>query len=450
MVKLGIITQILSIKASFAKLPSEAKTSYAISAIALLIVSSFVVYFFIPKDKGNLLVPGSGIRLANNKGGVSAVNTSTLLPESLANDISKNRAEIESNSNVVFARYSDMDARINQRKENFLNSLRVVEIETPEPIEITKDDTESKTVIESNEFLNTDAEDVNDNYSGDMFLGVVDKVSTKNGDSQIDQIRALLRGQDVAKAWMNAVNESSRVNTIDKAMGATVAFAPSVVNENSEPLNITNKPENKAPVEKYSGDDFLPGRIILARIDGYIESDTQTPFVRLKPVEGQADWVNDAIFLAQPKLVEGQGFRIDVEKLTWKNNSGAFKAVVVSPDEKRNSLVVDEIDSREATRLAYLFFGGALSGVNTLASQLGGSVVTNNGNQVNTGVEINNKNLAISAAGGIGSRAENYLMSKVSTTKDNHILHVNKLVGLMIIEKPDLDWLPSLNNNSVY
>jgi hypothetical protein len=450
MVKLGVITQILSIKASFAKLPDEVKTSYAISVIALVIVSSFVVYFFIPKDKGNLIVAGSGIRLAANKGGVSPINKSSLLPESLANDISKSRTDIENNSNVVFARYSNVDDEIKQRREKFLSSFSVVKIETPDPINIPKDDTEPKAVIEPIEFLNTETKEEKATYSGDLFLGVVDNISSNNVHTQIDQVRALLREKEVAKAWINAVNESSRDNTVNKTMGATVKFAPSVIDENEDSKIISNKSENEEPAEKYSGDDFLPGRIILARVDGYIESDTQTPFVRLKPVEGQADWVNDAIFLAQPTLVEGQGFRIDVEKLTWKKNSGSFKAVVVSPDEKRNSLVVDEIDSREATRLAYLFFGGALSGVNTLASQLGGSVVSNNGNQVNTGVEINNKNLAISAAGGIGSRAESYLMSKVSTTKDNHILHVNKLVGLMIIEKPNLDWLPNLNNNSVY
>jgi hypothetical protein len=447
MAKLAIYTHLKSIKSSFAKLPAEAKTSYWFAAIVFLFVSAFVVWFFIPKDTGNLFVPGTGTILASNKSGVSIADKSVKIPDSLVDGITKSRKDIENNSNVVFARYEDLNEGVNQRRDKFLDGLRSIDIETPVPIVVNEAKQESEPV-EPIDF-STD-ETVSVPYSGELFLGVVNTLSSENPDTYRNQIRALIKGQDVAKKWMNEINERSKAKKVDKTMGATVSFAPREVIENDSTLNANTNGDTKAKEEKYTGDDFLPGRIILARIDGYVESDTQTPFVRLKPVEGQADWVNDAIFLAQPILVEGQGFRIDVKKLTWKNKTGAFSAVVVSPDEKRSSIVVDEIDSREISRLAYLFFGGTLSGVNILASQLGGTVVSNNGNEVSTGVEVNKKNLVISAAGGIGSRTESYLMNKVSTTKDNHILHVNKLVGLMIIEKPDLDWLPSLNNNSVY
>lgn len=448
-VSLGIVGAFKNIKSNFSRLPSEAKTTYFVVFGILAVILVFLINFFIPEKEVKLELPNSSSKQRNRSASVE-IEKGAEIPNQLAEEIMQNREQMRNNSAVVFTRYDESTNRLRERKSQFAKELDIDLVSVPE-------NTIQEEVIE--ETINEPEQVENQ----ELFLGAVN-----NGDEQTNSappastqtIRGLLSNNEVNKVWMQTISSSYSENqNYIPPIGKTVSFERDNLENNSmdlgnntyvdgNPFNDDPNATNQTNTNEYDGDDFQPGRVILARIDGLIESDTTTPFIRLRPVEGPKEWVEDAIFLAEPQLIEGQGYQIMIRTVTHKNQSGVFNGVAVTPDEKRSAVIVDDIDSRELERLGYIMSGGVLAGLNNLASRVGTTVQNQNGTVSN--VEINKETLAISAFGGVGRRGEGYLFDKAQKTKDNHIISQNKLVGIMVVEKPQMLWLPELDNRNVY
>lgn len=453
-VEFGPFNAIKNARANFKRLPGEAKTTYYVVFGVFCIILYFLVQFFVPKSEADLELPNASSQ-QRNRAGNSQTQKGAQIPNKLASEIISNRESMRDSSNVVFSRFNEQASKLKSKKEQFAQSLKIDLSETPEfnaDVPDKKIELEDVKPDERVEESNETSVAKND----DLFLGVV---SDGSSDSQTDNnprdvVKQLLLSPEINELWFTTLDNSisSSSTSTNVSMGKTVSFSQPENNSNSNLASsiddgITSD-ESVIESEEYDGDDFQPGRVILARIDGLIESDTNTPFVRLRPVEGPKEWVEDAIFLAQPELIEGQGYQISVKSVTHKNLTGQFEGVAVTPDEKRSAIIVDDIDSRELERIGYLISGGLLSGLNNLASRVGTTV--QNQNSTVTNVEINEETLAISAFGGIGRRGEGYLFDKVAQTPDNYIISQNRLVGIMIVQKPVMNWLPELDNNNVY
>lgn len=471
---LGIVSHVKGLRAAFNRLPSEAKMSYTVASVALLFVLYLSITFFIPDEEQPLSTADSqsDYSISANRNGTSNFSDSDVgeLPVGLAMDISQQRKDTRQNSDIVFDRYDDIDAEIASRNEALvqdistkINATVVVDempAQTPSDIEpiVLVDETPIEQPVEQQREM------PNERFLGSLPIKREPVIRDDVDDDEMErsftvsEIEALLNDPEMAKLWTSEMNRNFELKRpAPQPIGQRVIFF-SDESESTSSLDVlrsgrdddaTGVNQGNDDAENYSGDDFLPGRIFLGRIQGIVESDTQTPFVRIVPVEGPEDWVNDTVFLAQPRLVEGQGFEIRIEKVTHGSNSGSFQAVAVTTDKRRSSLIVDDIESREFQRLLYLVSGGVLTGLNNFASRLGETVYA--GDQVvGQSVEFNEKNVAISAIGGVGSRGEQYLYSKVANTKDNYMLMQDKLIGIMMLSKPDLEWLPDLDNKIVY
>lgn len=452
--KIGIVDAIKNARANFQRLPAEAKTSYYLGGGILIVLLSVIINFVVPEDEKVLQLPNQGAS-QNRRNGQNIANPDAVIPSSLAEEILDNRRKIQNQSQVVFNRYEETNTKLEKKKTQFLESLDVDLTPLNKNEEVEKI---VKTKVEVDEIADVASPD--ETRVVDKFLGEVHEPelnsqgenSASNATSRY-AVQALLSNPDILKAWASSIEKLDKQALNDskgQQRGRTVVFkyADDIEKFDKDAVNASVDQKTNAVIDEYEGDDFQPGRVFLARIDGFIESDTDTPFVRLKPVEGPKDWVEDAIFLAQPQLVEGKGYLINVKKVTYKNQSDNFEGVVVTPDDKRSAILVDDVESRELQRLGYLVGGGLLSGLNILANRVGTTVSNQNGTVSN--VEIDKESLAVSALGGVGVRGENYLYQKLEQTKDNYIIDKNRLVGIMVVSKPTMQWLPDLNNQSVY
>ncbi|WP_218309821.1 hypothetical protein [Alteromonas antoniana] len=452
MASVGILNSLKNAKQGFKNLPDEAKTSYYTGFGSLVVIIVVLIFILSPSSDGGSEPSDSGVR-SKARSKSANVSQGERIPQQLASEIVTSRRNSRDNEDVSFDRFSDKEEALNERRDDFIKSVKTditqlnakPEEPKPEPKPHEPTDTPIQTDLALEDDKQTEPEE--------LFLGAVDSQST-NPDTTKGTVRGLLRDPELMQSWMSLISQQDTEALESKSvqMGTTVTFDLSKPKTDSESADNDKLPapdQESVDESNYSGDVFLPGRKILARIDGYVESDTQTPFIRLRPVEGPDSWVNDAIFLAKPELVEGQGFVITTQTLTYGSNSGSFSAVAVTPDDSSNAILMDDFESRELQRLAYIVTGGALSGINTLAKRVGTTVSTGDENIVSS-VELNKENIAISAFGGVGDRGEDYLFNKVANTKDNHILKTNKLVGLMILENPKHSWLPPLNKKYVY
>lgn len=452
--KIGLFHAIKNARANFQRLPAEAKTSYYLGGGLLIVLLALVINFIVPESEKKLQLPNQGASQSKRKG-QNVADPDAVIPSSLAEEILDNRKQIQSQSQVVFNRYEETNSKLEKKKSQFLESLDVDLTPLNASEEVKEEVTSEVAVVKAVEDVRPNEKKVVDKFLGEVNQPGLEEQGENDASSSTSSysVQALLTNPDIMKAWANSIVESDkRVLNSSKVLerGRTVVF--SNTDDNEKPINASiggsEEQNTDAETNEYMGDDFQPGRVFLARIDGFIESDTDTPFVRLKPVEGPKDWVEDAIFLAQPQLVEGKGYLINVKKVTYKNQSDNFEGVVVTPDDKRSAILVDEIESRELQRLGYLVGGGFLSGLNILANRVGTTVSNQNGTVSN--VEIDKESLAVSALGGVGVRGENYLYQKLEQTKDNYIIDKNRLVGIMVVSKPTMQWLPDLNNQSVY
>lgn len=452
--KIGIVHAIKTARANFQRLPAEAKTSYYLGGGLLIVLLALVINFVVPESEKKLQLPNQGASQSKRKG-QNVADPDAVIPSSLAEEILDNRKQIQSQSQVVFNRYEETNSKLEKKKSQFLESLDVDLTPLNTTNEIEDEVTSEVVVVEAGDDVRPNEKKVVDKFLGEVKQPDVEVQGGNDVSSSTSSysVQALLSNPDIMKAWANSIVESDKKalsNSKVQERGRTVVFSYKDESENpiSAATNGSEVQNTDAEINEYMGDDFQPGRVFLARIDGFIESDTDTPFVRLKPVEGPKDWVEDAIFLAQPQLIEGKGYLINVKKVTYKNQSDNFEGVVVTPDDKRSAILVDDIESRELQRLGYLVGGGFLSGLNILANRVGTTVSNQNGTVSN--VEIDKESLAVSALGGVGVRGENYLYQKLEQTKDNYIIDKNRLVGIMVVSKPTMQWLPDLNNQSVY
>lgn len=455
---LGIFSAIKEAKANFNKLPGEAKTSYYIGAAIFLLITVFLIKFIVPESEQSLKLPNQGAT-QNKRFGENKASPGAVIPSSLAEEIIDNRQGLREQSQVVFNRFNESETKLTQKKQDFLNSVTVDltplnRTNAGKDIGSETDDNNGEIEEQKVQVPVNQKEVVVDDFLGPI-VNDSGEIATNNNSASV--LKSLLADPEIAQLWSNTIRaKDAQYNKATTAqMGATISFKrpesdlKEVEKYSKKDNGLTS--EDK-PIESengtYDGDDFLPGRVILARIDGFIQSDTQTPFVRLKPVEGPKEWVEDAIFLAQPSLIDNEGFLIEVKSVTHKNKTGTLDGVVVTPDDNRNAIVVDEIESREWERLGYLVGGGFLNGLNLLANRIGTTVTNQTGSVSN--VEINKESLLVSAFGGVGQRGENYLFEKLQNTPDNYMIDKNRLVGIMIVAKPEMNWLPDLDNKSVY
>ena len=339
--KIGFFHAIKNARANFQRLPAEAKTSYYLGGGLLIVLLALVINFVVPESEKKLQLPNQGASQSKRKG-QNVADPDAVIPSTLAEEILDNRKQIQSQSQVVFNRYEETNSKLEKKKSQFLESLDVDLTPLNATEEVKEEVTSEDAIVKADEDVRPNEKQVVDKFLGEVNQPDLEDQGENDGSSSTSSysVQALLSNPDIMQAWANSIVESDKralnsSNVLER--GRTVVFSDK--DDNEKPINAslggTEEQNADAETNEYMGDDFQPGRVFLARIDGFIESDTDTPFVRLKPVEGPKDWVDDAIFLAQPQLVEGKGYLINVKKVTYKNAEDIGRKITKLFDESQ-------------------------------------------------------------------------------------------------------------------
>lgn len=436
-------------------LPFIVKRTYYVGAFLSCILLFAMGVSFYPS--GDSVVSGGSTLDSSKTKGKTSFDESTVLPADYADQLIKARTAQAEGSSFVKKEFGESKVSVISKRLEATQAELAKGLEIPkvinEPKEVTKVERVNKEKREAKS-------EVEPKESESSFTKLIDKIKGDEGnDEPASSFEFLLMDEDVQKqraaTYLSHLGELSK-NSINN-FGPTTSYTNAPETQavgGDKAIGLPNTSDNSRDSDQvsqdhYSGDDFLPGKKFLARIDGLIQSDSSTPFVRLIPVDGPLSKGDDyALFLAKPEFVNG-GFVIQTETITWKSETGKFKAVAVSPDRFSQTVLVDEVESRWWQRAGIIFSTGILDGFNALASRVGTNIIVED-STVTSGVDIDSEALIVSGLGGIGEQAQDYTSDLIDEYQDNYKLFENKLVALMVIEKPELSWLPDVNNRLIY
>lgn len=421
---------------SYTSLSTSVRRFYNLSFITIFVLVSAVIYLF----SGSPPEPVASVDLRRNTQETGSRADDTPLPDTLNEAITVDSLQDVEKGQVQLLDRDRLAAKklYNQRKEEFLANMKGIINEQPSGVgALSKKQTEPVPDKTSKEKAVTSQEAPKDTPRGDI---AKERREIELLATDTDYERAL---SDVQLGVINKVLAKR------PEMGASVSYQkvtavhqPSISTRDNTIGGVSEASEGGG----YNGDDFLPGRKILARLDGLVTNEEGIPYIRLRPLEGPL--ANGGLFLATPQEVEN-GFVITTQKLTWKSYTGSFQAVAVSVDERNSPTLASEVIDRQFYRNVLIFSSGILQGFNTLAQRVGSSVIVN-GDTVTTDTEIDKEALLVSGAGGVGQAYAGRLDKALDEAKDIKRLYSGEIVALMIIEKPALNWLPDMDNEMVY
>lgn len=217
-----------------------------------------------------------------------------------------------------------------------------------------------------------------------------------------------------------------------------------------EKESISTKNPNKktkAEDDQIRKRGYLKGDVLIATLDNYLNSDNATSYARMTIQQGP---LKDAKVLAKPS-VNNDVFNIETYWLTHKGRSIPFQAVAITIDDQMKTGIRTDVDYHTFANTSLLILGSFVEGYAERAENTGTSTLVTNTTSLVTEGEVTDKDLIIGGLGKVGERGAQAAIAN-SNRKPTVILDGKEMgvVGLMMVEDFNPNWLPEIKENQVY
>jgi hypothetical protein len=263
---------------------------------------------------------------------------------------------------------------------------------------------------------------------------------------------ALPRKEYTAKVNQKVKYLSSKIKSWDytsPGVAASQEISVAIVKSEEQKQSVANA---SAVNDSDSADDigkrgYLKGDVIIATLDNYLNSDNAASYARMTIQQGP---LRDAKVLATP-TVNNDAFNIKSYWLTHKGRSVSFKAVAVTIDDQMKTSMSTDVDYHTFANTSLLVIGSFVQGFAERAENTGTSTTISDTATVINQDETSDRDLIIGGFGEVGKRASAAAIAN-STRKPTVILDGKKMgvVGLMMVEDFNPNWLPEIKENQVY
>jgi hypothetical protein len=215
---------------------------------------------------------------------------------------------------------------------------------------------------------------------------------------------------------------------------------------NEGAVNPSANQNNNINLAKPSKRGYLKGDVIIASLDNYLNSDNAADYARLTIQQGP---LRNAKVLAKP-TVKNNAFNVSTYWITYDGYSIPFKAVAVTVDDKMQTALSTDVDYHTFQNTSLLILGSVVEGVAERASETGTTVTTSN-TVISSKPEATTKDLWIAGLGKVGERGARAAINN-SNRAPTVILDGKEkgIVGLMMIEDFNPQWLPEIKESKVY
>ncbi|MFV7771959.1 DotG/IcmE/VirB10 family protein [Shewanella marisflavi] len=191
---------------------------------------------------------------------------------------------------------------------------------------------------------------------------------------------------------------------------------------------------------------FLPGDVLLAKLDNYVNTDESGNWLRLTLIDGPME---GARVMANYQRVGG----VIVAKtatISWKNRTAPFVGTLVTGDSKMQEGISSDTDYHTFYRWGMLIFSGAMKGVGEVYLSGSDEVITENGNIIKVN-ERGPKDIAFGVAKGVGDQLST-IAAREFDIPPTVIADPREigLLGIMVTSEVNYGWLPLISEEDVY
>ncbi|MCZ4337777.1 DotG/IcmE/VirB10 family protein [Shewanella colwelliana] len=191
---------------------------------------------------------------------------------------------------------------------------------------------------------------------------------------------------------------------------------------------------------------FLPGDVLLAKLDNYVNTDESGSWLRLTLIDGPME---GARVMANYQRVGGV-IVAKTSTISWKNRTSPFVGTLVTGDSKMQEGISSDTDYHTFYRWGMLIFSGALKGVGEVYLAGSDEVITDNGNIIKVN-ERGPKDIAFGVAKGVGDQlatiaAREFDIPPTVIADPQEI----GLLGIMVTSEVNYEWLPLISEDDVY
>ncbi len=197
---------------------------------------------------------------------------------------------------------------------------------------------------------------------------------------------------------------------------------------------------------------YLPGDVVLAKLDNYVNTDESGKWMRLTLVDGP---VEGARVMASYQRVGGV-IVAETSTISWRDpitkqsHTAPFVGTLVTADSKMQEGISSDTNYHTVYRWGMLIFSGAMKGVGEVYLQGSDEVITDNGNIIKVN-ERGPKDIAFGVAKGVGDQLS-AIAAREFDTPPTVIADPREIgiLGIMMTSEVNYPWLPLISENDVY